>query len=59
VNTNKAKANSEVHRFKWKLFFAGMVAIVIGYITLAMADTTFAPILLVLGYCVLIPLSFL
>lgn len=50
---------SKPFRFKWKLFLAGMVAIVLGYILLAGADITFAPILLVLGYCVLVPLSFL
>ncbi len=46
-------------RFKWKLFLAGMAAIVIGYILLAMAEISLSPVLLVLGYCVLIPLSFL
>lgn len=59
MNTKKSPANSEVHRFKWKLFFGGMAAIVVGYIMLATGDITIAPILLVLGYCVLIPLSFL
>jgi uncharacterized membrane protein HdeD (DUF308 family) len=59
MSANKANDNSEAHRFKWRLFIAGLVAIVVGYIMLAMADTTLAPILLVLGYCVLIPLSFL
>jgi hypothetical protein len=47
------------HKFKWKLFTAGMVAIVAGYVLLAAADITVSPILLVLGYCILIPLSFL
>lgn len=63
MSTNRARPraadNTEAHRFKWKLFFAGLAAIVVGYIMLAMADTTLAPILLVLGYCVLVPLSFL
>jgi hypothetical protein len=36
-----------------------MVAIVAGYVLLAAADITVSPILLVLGYCILIPLSFL
>lgn len=52
-------ARDTVHRFKWKLFIAGMISIVLGYVFLAMADTSLAPVLLVLGYCVLIPLSFL
>jgi hypothetical protein len=50
---------ASTHKFKWKIFAAGMVSIVAGYFFLAAADITFAPILLVLGYCILIPLSFL
>lgn len=50
---------SNVHKFKWKVFVAGLAAIVAGYVLLAAADTTLAPILLVLGYCVLVPVSFL
>ena len=50
---------SGTFKFKWKFFAAGLVSIVVGYIFLASNDTTFAPILLVGGYCVLVPLSFL
>ncbi len=50
---------NSVHRFRWKLFAAGIGAIVIGYVLLAVNDITLAPILLVLGYCVLVPLAFL
>ena len=46
-------------KFKWKLFLAGIVSIVLGYALLALAEISISPILLVLGYCVLIPLSFL
>jgi len=46
-------------RFRWKLFLAGILAIVVGYALLAAAGITTAPILLVVGYCILIPLSFL
>ena len=46
-------------KFKWKLFLAGMALIVAGYVFLASSDITVAPILLVLGYCILVPLSFL
>lgn len=49
----------ETHRFRWKVFVAGMLSIVAGYVMLAMNDITFAPVFLVLGYCVLVPLSFL
>jgi uncharacterized membrane protein HdeD (DUF308 family) len=46
-------------KFRWKLFAAGMLSIAIGYVLLAFAEISVAPVLLVLGYCVLIPLSFL
>ncbi|UCG53445.1 MAG: hypothetical protein JSW58_07790 [Candidatus Latescibacterota bacterium] len=46
-------------RFKWKIFLAGMAAIVLGYVLLAFSEISISPILLVLGYCILIPLSFL
>lgn len=58
-NGKRMMSQEKAFKFKWKLFLAGMGAIVIGYIALAMNDITFAPILLVLGYCVLIPLAFL
>ncbi|MBN2226544.1 MAG: hypothetical protein JW763_04205 [candidate division Zixibacteria bacterium] len=51
-------------RFEWPfgprnyLFFGvGIITIIVGYITLAAGSITLAPILLVLGYCVLIPVS--
>jgi len=37
----------------------GLAALVIGYIALAKGSMTFAPILLVAGYCVFIPASLL
>ena len=52
-------AEKKAFRFKWKFFIAGMLSIVVGYLFLAANDITVAPILLVLGYCVLVPLSFL
>lgn len=58
LNTATTKKNQGA-RFKWKVFVAGMAAIVIGYVALALADITLAPILLVLGYCILVPLAFL
>jgi hypothetical protein len=51
--------DNSVRRFRWKMFAAGMAAIVIGYILLSLNDITVAPLLLVLGYCVLVPLAFL
>jgi hypothetical protein len=38
---------------------AGLLTIVAGFITLASGSITLAPILLVLGYCVLIPVGLL
>ena len=52
-------SDTRTFKFNWMLFAGGMLAIVLGYILLATNDITFAPILLVLGYCVLVPLSFL
>ncbi|RKZ16839.1 hypothetical protein DRQ17_04955 [bacterium] len=36
---------------------AGILSIIVGYITLAMGSITLAPILLVLGYAVFVPLG--
>ena len=38
---------------------AGLATIIAGFITLASGSITLAPILLVLGYCVLIPVGLL
>jgi hypothetical protein len=54
-----AVKKTDTFKFKWKLFAAGLASIVVGYVFLAANDITFAPILLVLGYCVLVPLAFL
>jgi len=43
----------------WQWLGAGAVVIVAGFISLAMGSITLAPILLVLGYCVLIPVGIL
>ncbi len=42
----------------WTLF-AGLVVIILGYIILRMGSITLAPFLLVLGYCVIIPIGIL
>ena len=39
------------------LMGAALVSIIIGYITLGAGSITIAPILLVLGYCILFPLG--
>ncbi|KPK70513.1 hypothetical protein AMJ71_02925 [candidate division TA06 bacterium SM1_40] len=43
----------------YALFAIGIVAIGAGFFTLARGSITLAPILLVLGYCVLIPVAIL
>ena len=49
---------SRSKRSRW-LFLGGMASIIIGFILLGMNDPYLAPILLVLGYLVLVPLSFI
>ncbi|RKZ35039.1 hypothetical protein DRQ33_00725 [bacterium] len=41
------------------LFFVGLICIIVGFILLSMESLTIAPLLIVLGYCVFIPLSIL
>jgi hypothetical protein len=64
----KAKPKPRIEKYKDKsvlpftrknyiLFAIGMFVIVIGYITLGYGSITLAPILLVLGYCVIIPIA--
>ena len=64
----KPKAKPKIEKVKEKsvlpftkknyiLFATGIFVIAIGYITLGYGSITLAPILLVLGYCVLIPIA--
>ena len=46
-------------RKNWILFSSGLGSILIGFIFLGLRDITVAPILLLLGYLVLIPWSFI
>ncbi|UCE25699.1 MAG: hypothetical protein JSU74_06555 [Candidatus Zixiibacteriota bacterium] len=59
--SNNSAAQQEV---KWPygkknylIFAAAMLVIIIGFITLAKGSITLAPILLVIGYCVLLPIA--
>ena len=45
-----------VHYRTMIIIFA-LAAIVIGYVTLARGSISLAPVLLVLGYCILIPIA--
>jgi hypothetical protein len=52
------KEGTRSQRSRW-LFLGGMTAIVLGYVLLGMNDRYLAPFLLVAGYLVLVPLSFI
>jgi len=45
----------DLGRKNWILFGAGLAAIILGFVLLSQGDITLAPILLVVGYVVLIP----
>ncbi len=45
--------------FDWRWWTVAIVTILLGYLDLARGGTTLAPILLVAGYCVLVPLAIL
>ena len=60
MKKTKAAARVEQTPFgkkNWIVLGAGLVSIILGFITLASGSITLAPILLVLGYCVLIPVG--
>lgn len=57
-----SKAKGEALPFTRKNYYillAGLAVIILGYISLAMGSITLAPILLVLGYCVVVPVAIL
>ena len=54
--------NKKNNKFYWEnansiIFAAGILSIILGYVFLARESLTLAPLLLVLGYAVLIPVS--
>ncbi|MGB8657716.1 MAG: hypothetical protein WCE90_08030 [Candidatus Zixiibacteriota bacterium] len=59
VKASKAdgKAILPFTKRNYLLFGIGLFVIVVGYITLGYGSITLAPILLVLGYCVIIPIA--
>ena len=58
-STQKVKAETGpiFGKRNYILFGVGLVAIIVGYIFLGSGDTVVSPILLVLGYCVIIPVA--
>jgi hypothetical protein len=58
--TSKKKEKERALPFgstNYLLMGAGLVSIIIGYFSLSSGSITLAPILLVLGYCVLFPVG--
>ena len=55
----KLRPNIQLKAKNWILMGAGVVSIIAGYIFLSQGSITLAPILLVAGYCVLIPVAIL
>ena len=56
----KAVQKSEALPFgkkNWMILGAALASIILGFISLASGSITLAPILLVLGYCVLMPVG--
>jgi uncharacterized membrane protein HdeD (DUF308 family) len=57
IKTGRAAEQTTFGKRNWMVLGAGLAAIVLGFIALASGSITLAPILLVLGYCVLIPVG--
>jgi uncharacterized membrane protein HdeD (DUF308 family) len=55
--TDLSKARLHLDRANWLLLGGAVLTLVLGYVLLAGGSTSLAPILLVLGYCVLFPLG--
>jgi uncharacterized membrane protein len=56
------KRERRVEAFVWRprnalMMVAGILSIIVGYFLLGKGSITAAPVLLVLGYCVIVPLS--
>lgn len=62
AKTAQSKAKGEALPFTRKnyyLLMAGLAVIILGFVSLGMGSITLAPILLVLGYCVIVPVAIL
>ncbi len=59
VEKAKEKGTLPFNKRNWTWMGIGLLVILIGYIALAKGSITLAPILLVAGYCILIPIAIL
>ncbi len=59
VEKAKEKGTLPFTKRNWTWMGIGLLVILIGYIALAKGSITLAPILLVAGYCILIPIAIL
>lgn len=64
VNSDAGQASSSDKRINVRtrsisFWAAALIVIVVGFADLARGGTTIAPVLLVLGYCVLVPIAIL
>lgn len=57
--TKAAEKRLVFGRRNWLVLLAGVLTIVLGFFALSSGSITLAPILLVLGYCVIVPLAIL
>ncbi len=48
-----------LRKYRNVFWITGMISIVVGYVFLGLGSIALAPVLLVLGYCVLVPLALL
>jgi uncharacterized membrane protein HdeD (DUF308 family) len=55
----RGRPNIQFKAKNWTLLAAGIVTIIAGYFLLSKGSITYAPILLVAGYCVIIPIGIL
>jgi hypothetical protein len=56
---NSGKVGVDFSRANYVVLAIGLLLIIVGFIFLGVGDITISPILLVLGYCVAIPLGIL
>ena len=61
---SKKNTNGQTEESKWPygtknyIFFAmAIIVIIIGFVTLGQGSITLAPLLLVVGYCILLPIA--